>query len=171
MEFGIVSGGARIDRDTMRDVTRAPDGTFAWALLGTPIEPMLSGGEAFVEFVLEEGDGVVAPIVAPDTLDTSAGVIAADRHGLFCDMGVGWLVLDTAVVREATEGWGAPMAARERVRLVYTDATRTISVVWRGQAFDLVALPAWHDIARTRFGVMATGGNSVRITNASAPGQ
>ena len=62
------------------------------------------------------------------------------------------------------------MARGEVVRLAYGTDTRMVSVVWRGRSIDLVALPAAHDIAATRFGVAVGDGRSVRITGASAGG-
>jgi hypothetical protein len=43
-----------------------------------------------------------------------------------------------------------------------------VSVVRRGWAYDLSALPATADIARMRFGVALLNGNSIRVTGASA---
>jgi hypothetical protein len=45
------------------------------------------------------------------------------------------------------------MTVGERVRLVYMAATRMLSVILHGVSIELVALPAHHDIAATRFGV------------------
>ena len=60
------------------------------------------------------------------------------------------------------------MAPGESVRVRYVASTRMVSVVWRGRAYDLAALPATADIAHTRFGVALYQGNSIRITGASA---
>ena len=60
------------------------------------------------------------------------------------------------------------MAPGESVRVRYVAATRMVSVVWRGRAYDLAALPAMADSARMRFGVALGRGNSIRITGASA---
>ena len=60
------------------------------------------------------------------------------------------------------------MAPGESVRVCYVAATRMVSVVWRGRAYDLAALPATADIAHMRFGVALAPGNSMRVTGASA---
>ena len=60
------------------------------------------------------------------------------------------------------------MAPGESVRVRYVAATRMVSVVWRGLAYDLAALPATADIAHMRFGVALHWGNSMRVTGASA---
>ena len=60
------------------------------------------------------------------------------------------------------------MAPGESARVRYVAATRMVSVVWRGRAYDLAALPATADIAHMRFGVALGRGNSMRVTGASA---
>ena len=60
------------------------------------------------------------------------------------------------------------MAPGESVRVRYVAATRMVSVVRRGRAYDLAALPATAEIAHMRFGVALWDGNSMRITGASA---
>ena len=60
------------------------------------------------------------------------------------------------------------MAPGESVRVRYVAATRMVSVVWRGRAYDLAALPATADIAHMRFGVALYTGHSMRVTGASA---
>ncbi len=47
---------------------------------------------------------------------------------------------------------------------MYLEATRMVSVMWRGAPIDLVALPTAHSIAVTRFGVDLDRGNAVCIT-------
>jgi hypothetical protein len=79
-----------------------------------------------------------------------------------------------ALVRASTPDWGAPMAPGESVRVRYVAATRMVTVVSRGRAYDLAALPATADIAHMRFGValsralILSRGNSMRVAGASA---
>ena len=169
MKFTIASTGAVSEGVTVRYVSATPDGLMPWALFGMSIADMLTpAGIAWIEFVLAEGGGGVFPLVAPVTLDTAAGVWTVERHGVSCRMADGGVYLDHEFVRESTDRWGAGMAAGERVRLVYVDATRMVSVVWRGASIDLVVLPAAHNIAVTRFGIALDIDNVVRITGASA---
>ena len=60
------------------------------------------------------------------------------------------------------------MAPGESVRVRYVAATRMVSVVWRGRAYDLAALPEMADVAHMRFGVALAPGNAMRATGASA---
>ena len=60
------------------------------------------------------------------------------------------------------------MAPGESVRVRYVAATRMVSVVRRGRAYDLAALPATSDISHMRFGVALAPGNAMRVTGASA---
>ena len=60
------------------------------------------------------------------------------------------------------------MAPGESVRVRYVASTRMGSVVSRGRAYDLAALPATADTAHMRFGVALHPGNSMRVTGASA---
>ena len=60
------------------------------------------------------------------------------------------------------------MSPGESVRVRYVAATRMVSVVRRGRAYDVAALPATSDIAHMRFGVALPYGNSMRVTGASA---
>jgi hypothetical protein len=133
-----------------------------------PMAAMLTpAGVAWIEFVLEGGNGDAYLLVAPETLSRAAGVWAAREKGVVCSMWDGLVALDLAVVRGRTYGWGPPMAAGERVRLVYVDATRMVSVAWRGASIDLVALPVAHAL-RSRG--LASRGNTFRITGTSAGG-
>ena len=171
IKFAIASTGAVLEGATVRHGSRMPGGQEPWALFGMPIAAMLTrAGIAWIEFVLEEGDGYVYLLVAHETLDKSAGVLAARVHGVVCDLSNGGVRLDGATLRWSTAGWGARwrMSAGERVRLVYVDATRMVRVIWRGISTDLVALPAAHDNESMRFGVSVATGNTVRVTGASA---
>ncbi len=125
-------------------------------------------GVAWIEFMLEEGNGDVFLMVSPQTLDRSMGVWFGQRRGVMCHVSNGYAVLDRAIVRPSTHDWGSRMPAGERVRLVYVGATRMVRVVWRGRSIDLVALPPHHDIATTRFGIGLNFRNTVRITGSSA---
>ena len=60
------------------------------------------------------------------------------------------------------------MAPGESARARYVAATRMVSIVWRGRAFDLAALPATADIAHMRFGVSLCPGNAMRVVGVSA---
>jgi hypothetical protein len=61
------------DRVLVRWVGRTSRGVWPWALVGAPIESMLTAaGDAWAEFVLVEGFGDVAVFVAPKGLDRAA---------------------------------------------------------------------------------------------------
>jgi hypothetical protein len=141
-----------------------------WALVGAPIESMLTAaGDAWAEFVHVEGDGYVAVFVAPEGLDRAAGAVWTAGSGtVACGMYYGAVWVNGARVRGSTPDWGARMAPGESVRVRYVAATRMVSVVWRGRSYDLSALPATADIAHMRFGVALYPGNSMRVTGASA---
>ncbi len=190
MKFTIAATGAVVDGATVRHVAYMRAVDWPWALAAVPIASMLTlPGIAWIDFVLHEGDGGVYVIVAPESLDREIqiqiqiqiqnmlvtqvkpqrGAWARTQHGVVCSLWDGGAVyLDGDIVRGSTDGWGAPMAAGERVRLVYVDATRMVSVVWRGTSIDLVPLPAHHDTASMRFGVLLARGHTVCITSSSA---
>ena len=69
--------GAAVDgRVLLRGVGHSSRGEFAWALVGAPIESMLTAaGDAWSEFVLVEGNGSVFVFVAPEGLDRAASVL------------------------------------------------------------------------------------------------
>ena len=151
----------------LRCASRTPDGFPPWALFGVPIAAMLTpAGIAWIEFVLDKGNDVFL-LVAPETLDRSKGVWGTQRHGVLCRMWNGCVFLDRDSVRGRSAGW-IRLFVRERVRLVYVAATRMVSVVRRGVSVDVVALPAAHDIAATRFGIALDDVNVARITCSSA---
>ena len=141
-----------------------------WALVGAPIESMLTAaGDAWAEFVLVEGDGDVAVFVAPEGLDRAACALSTAGNGtVACGMYYGTVWVNGARVRGSTSDWGAGMAPGESVRVRYVAATRMVSVVRRGRSYDLAVLPATADIGHMRFGVALGGGNSMRVTGASA---
>lgn len=169
MKFGIASRGAVIEGAALRFGAYTPDSQLPWALFCVPIAAMLTpAGIAWIELVLREGEGFMQLLVAPETLNTGTCVAATDMHGAWCFMWNGEVQLDGTCLREGTDGWGEPMTVGERVRLVYVAATRMLSVILHGVSIELVALPAHHDIAATRFGVALGRGHAVRITGASA---
>jgi hypothetical protein len=130
---------------------------------------LTAAGDAWAEFVLVEGGGDVAVFVAPEGLDRAACAVSTAGSGtVACGMYYGAVSVNGALVRDSTPDWGARMAPGESVRVRYVAATRMVSVVWRGRAYDLAALPATADIAHMRFGVALGWGNSMRVTGASA---
>jgi hypothetical protein len=151
-------------------VGRTSRGVWPWALVGAPIESMLTAaGDAWAEFVLVEVCGDVFVFVAPEGLDIAAcAVWTAGSGTVACGMYYGAVSVNGALVRDSTPDWGARMAPGESVRVRYVAATRMVSVVWRGRSYDLAALPATADIAHMRFGVALGWGNSMRVTGASA---
>ena len=72
----------------------------------------------------------------------------------------GGVSVNGELVRNSTPDWGG-LATRMA-------ATRMVSVVLRGRAYDLAALPATADIAHVRFGVALGRGNSMRVTGMSS---
>ena len=171
MAFIITSdqGAAVEGRVLVRFVGYTSRGNIAWALVGAPIEYMLTAaGDAWAEFVHVEGNGFVAVFIAPEGMDRAAGAVSTAGSGtVACWMHSGGVCVNGAVVRRIPD-WGALMAPGESVRVRYVAATRMVSVVWRGRAYDLAELPATADIARMRFGVALVDGNSMRVTGASA---
>jgi hypothetical protein len=140
-----------------------------WALVGAPIESMLTGGDAWSEFVLVKGCGFVFVFVAPERIDRAACAVSTAENGAVgCFLDNGIVHVNGAEVRSRTSDWGAHMAHGESVRVRYVAATRMVSVVWRGRSHDLAALPVTADIAHMRFGVALLPGNSMRVTGASA---
>jgi hypothetical protein len=173
MAFTVTSdqGAAVEGRVLVRVVGRTSRGNIAWALVGAPIDSMLTAaGDAWAEFVRGvEGNGLVAVLVAPEGLDRAAcAVSTAGNETVVCWMYNGLLWFNGALVRDSTVDWGARMAPGESVRVRYVAATRMVSVVWRGRAYDLAALPATADIAHMRFGVSLYPGHSMHVTGASA---
>jgi hypothetical protein len=154
----VVEGAALLRRGSNVDGTHPPRVFF-----GVPIAAMLSpAGVAWIEWHVE-GDGFLWLLVAPAASHRAARVMAPARRGVMCDVRNGW-------VRYRTAGLGTPFAAGDRVRLVYVDATRVVSVMWRGASIDLVALPAAHDAAAARFGIELSEDSRVRITGTSVGG-
>ena len=145
-------------------------GEIPWALVGAPIESMLTAaGDAWAEFVLMEGNGDVDVLIAPEGLDRAACAVSTAGSGtVACWMYNGDVWFNGARVRGSTPEWGADMAPGESVRVRYVAATRMVSVVRRGRAYDLAALPATADIAHMRFGVALWNSNSTVVTGASA---
>ena len=116
-----------------------------------------------------EGNGVVVVFIAPEGLDRAASAVSTAGSGtVACRMYNGGVWVNGALLRYSAPDWGARMAPGESVRVRYVAATRMVSVVRRGLAYDLAALPATADIAHTRFGVALYAGNSMRVTDASA---
>ena len=163
-------GAAVEGRVLVRGVGWTSRGGMSWALVGATIESMLTAaGDAWAEFVLVEGDGYVFVFVAPEGLDRAASAVSTAGSGtVACGLYVGAVWVNGARVRGSTTDWGAGMAPGESVRVRYVAATRMVSVVWRGRAYDLAALPATADIAHMRFGVALWNSNSTVVTGASA---
>jgi hypothetical protein len=163
-------GAAVEGRVNVRWVGLTSRGGRPWALVGAPIESMLTvAGDAWTEFVLVEGDGFVYVFVAAEGLDRAAGAVSAAENGtVACWMYNCAVWVNRARVRDSTPNWGDDMAPGESVRVRYVAATRMVSVVRRGLAYDLAALPATTDIAHMRFGVALDRGNSMCVTGASA---
>ena len=142
-------GAAVEGRVLVRGVGATSRGRIPWALVGAPIESILTAaGEAWAEFVLVEGNGWVIVFVAPEGLDRAAcTVLTAGSGALACGMYDGDVWVNGALVRASPPDWGARMAPGESVRVRYVAATRMVSVVWRGRAYDLAALSAAANIA------------------------
>ena len=172
MAFTLTSdeGAAVEGRVIVRGVGRTSHGARPWALVGAHIESTLTAaGNAWAEFVLVEGNGVVYVFIAPEGLDRAASAYTTAGSGtVACGMYYGGVWVNGACVRGSTPDWGARMAPGESVRVRYVAATRMVSVVWRGRAYDLAALPATTDIAHMRFGVALFDDNAMRVTGASA---
>ena len=158
-------GAAVEGRVLVRCVGGTSLGDIPWALVGAPIESMLTAaGDAWSEFEHVEGDGLVFVFVAPEGLDRAAcGVWTAGNGTVACGMYNGAVYVNGSRARYVPD-WGTPMSPGESVRVRYVAATRMVSVVWRGRAYDLAALPATSDIAHMRFGVELGPGNSMRVT-------
>ena len=172
MSFDTRSDGAGGEGTVVQHVSLTPVGDYPWALISSPITTAC-GGVAFADFLLEEGNGYVARnvavIVAPASLDRTKG--ATWRVGgrvMTCWLGGGSLWVNGARVRDGPPDWGAGMARGETVR--YVDATRMVSVVWRGREHDLAPLPAEWDASTYRFGVAVYRGNKMRLTGVSPAG-
>jgi hypothetical protein len=165
-------GAAVEGRVLVRWVGRTSRGfpSYPWALVGAPIESLLTAaGDAWAEFVLVEGNGDVYAFVAPEGLDRAACAVSTAGSGaVACGMCIGEVWVNGAAQRYSTPDWGARMAPGESVRVRYVAATRMISVVRRGLAYDLAALPATADTAHMRFGVALNPRNLIRVTGASA---
>ena len=171
ISFGIRSSGVGGEGTVVTWTSRTTSGSaYPWALTSVPITKMMSvAGEAFVEFLLEAGDGLVWVLVGPDSISPTARARGRDCV-LWCSMldgrvGIGW-----SEVRGGTEGWGARLTAGESVRVRYVHAGRMVSVAWRGRETTLAALPPTWDISHMHIGVELSSGNTVRGTGASAPG-
>ena len=172
MAFTMTSdqGAAVEGRVLVRYVSVTSRGFVPWALVGAPIESMLTAaGDAWAEFVLVVGNGWVYVLVAPEALDRAGSAYSTAGSGtVACGLFDGDVWVNGACVRGIPTDWGARIATGESVRVRFVAATRMVSVVWRGRAYDLDALPETADIARMRFGVALGGGNSMRVTGASA---
>jgi hypothetical protein len=163
-------GAAVEGRVLVRWVGYTSRGFPSWALVGAPIESMFTvAGDAWAEFVLVEFDWWVFVFVAPEELGRAACAVSTAGSGaVACGLYGGDVWVNGARVRDSTPDWGAHMAPGESVRVRYVAATRMVSVVRRGRAYDLAALPATADIAHMRFGVSLGRDNSMRVTGASA---
>ncbi len=162
-------GAAVEGRVLVRGVGRTSRGEFAWALVGAPIESMLTAaGDAWAEFEHVECYGNVFVFVAHEWMDRAASAVWTVGNGtVACLLYNGAVCVNGAYVRRIPD-WGTTMAPGESVRVRYVAATRMVSVVWRGRTYDLAALPATADIAHMRFGVALAPGNAMRVTGASA---
>ena len=116
-------GAAVEGRVLVRGVGRTSRGNISWALVGAPIESMLTAaGDAWAEFVLVEGNGWVYVFVAPEGLDRAAGALWTAGSGtVACGMYNGRLWFNGAVVRDSTVDWGARMVPGESVRACVPD--------------------------------------------------
>ena len=163
-------GAAVEGRVLVRWVGWTSGGGVPWALVGAPIETMISAaGDAWAEFVFVEGHGEVPVFVAPDWIDRAASAVSTAGNGtVACELYGGAVWVNCALVRLGPTDWGARMTPGESVRVRYVAATRMVSIVWRGRAYELAALPATSDIAHMRFGVALGWGDSMRVTGASA---
>ena len=163
------AGAAVEGRVLVRGVGATSRGLNPWALVGAPIESMLTAaGDAWSEFEHVEGNGSVFVFVAPEVMDRAACAVWTAGHGtVACWMHSGGVCVNGAVVRRIPH-WGALMAPGESGRVRDVAATRIVSVVWRGRSYDLAALPATADIAHMRFGVALWYGNAMRVTGVSA---
>ena len=163
-------GAAVEGRVLLRGVGYTSRGYVPWALVGAPIESMLTAaGDAWAEFVLVEGGGDVVVIVAPEGLYRAACALSTAGSGRWrARWSMATCMSMAHACAWAPPDWGAPMAPGESVRVRYVAATRMVSVVWRGRLYDLAALPATADIAHVRFGVALWNSNSMVVTGASA---
>jgi hypothetical protein len=167
--IGLRSDGAGGEGPVVECVGLAGEG-WPWALVSHPLSVMTSvDGAAFVEYLLEAGDGRIFLLVAPNDIDPAQGVATGGSLVMICCMIGGRVSVDESVGRRDTPGWGAPMAPGETVRVRCVTATRIVSVVWRGREHELAPLPATWDVTRYCFGVIVAAGNTVRLTEASAP--
>ncbi len=163
-------GAAVEGRVLVRWVSYTSRGYTPWALVGAPIESMLTAtGDAWADFLHVGGNGEVFALVAPEGMDRAAcAVLTAGSGTVACSVCDGKVWVNGAQAGESISDWGADMSPGESVRLRFVAATRMVSVEWRGRAYDLVALSATSHIAQMRFGVALTPGNSMRVTGASA---
>ncbi len=170
MSFNPRSVGAGGEGPVVTRVSSTLDCDDPWALMSTPLASMVTAaGDAHADFLLEEGDGVVAAVlVASDSMDRTKGAKAGEGHVMACAMRDGAVWVDWSYVRGGTPGWGDRMARGESVRVRCVAATRMVSVVWRGREYELAALPATWDMTRYRFGVLVGVSNTMRLTGASA---
>jgi hypothetical protein len=140
-----------------------------WALVGAPIESMITAaGDAWSEFELVEGTGWGFVFVAPEGLDRAANAFSAETGTVACELSGGTVWVNCTMMRLRPPDWGDLMAPGERVRLRFVEATRMVSIVWRGRAYDMAALPTTTNITHMRFGVALWVDQSMRITGASA---
>ena len=118
MAFIITSdqGAAVEGRVLLRYVGRTSRDGWPWALVGAPIESMLTAaGEAWAEFVLVEGYGGVFVFVAPEGMDRAACAVLTARNGtVACSMFYGAVYVNGAWVRNIPD-WGNFMAPGESV--------------------------------------------------------
>jgi hypothetical protein len=111
---------------------------------------LTAAGDAWTEFVLVEGGGYVLVLVAPEGMDRAACAYSTAGNGtVACWMVYGGVWVNDARVRDSTPDWGARIATGESVRVRYVAATRMVSVVSRGRAYDTVALPDTADTVTT----------------------
>ncbi len=172
MVFIITSdhGAAVEGRVLVRGVGHTSRNEIPWALVGAPIESMLTAaGDAWAEFEHVEGNGDVDVVVAPEGMDRAECALSTAGNGtVACLMYSGSVWVNGARVRGGLSARRTRMAPGESVRVHYVAATRMVSVVLRGRSYDLAALPATADIAHVRFGIALGRGNSMRVTGASA---
>lgn len=169
MDFTHPSEGAAIAGHVAHWGARTSRCNNPWALIGETIEGMLApDGVAWADFALVEGDGVVYLLLAHERMRPAEDAWSREKAGaVTCRMFDGAVFVDRTQVQAGPPEWGDGMAHGDVVRVRYAAATRMVSVVWRGRPFDIVALPAKVNIARTRFGVGLTTGNVMSVTGAS----
>jgi hypothetical protein len=115
MAFTVTSdqGAAVEGRVLVRYVGRTSDGYAPWALVGAPIDSILTAtGDAWAEFVRVEGNGFVYVFIAPEGLDRAACAVWTTGNGtVACWMYIGAVWVNGAGMRGRTPDWQWCMGA------------------------------------------------------------